>query len=176
MPAQVRLSNVAIAVFLCSASVLSIVSLASPEWIVQDLHGRVTYGLTVTCSKPLFDDSTSELDCGPNKNTPGAWIAALFFISVGCISLILSSVAGVAAFLKPKELKKSKWFGLTSAVCYCIATLIFPAGFNHDDIGGSVYKLPENSSIGFSYIVFIIALLFIFFAEMLTVKLTFEDN
>ena len=60
-------------------------------------------------------------------------------------------------------------------MAFCLATLFFPAGFDHGGIGGTPYRLPENSSIGFSYILFILALLFIFFAEMLTLKLLFEE-
>jgi len=176
MPPKVKLINVAIASFLVSASVLSIVALATPEWIIQDLHGRVTFGLSHTCYTPLFADDETVLDCTFSTNSPPAWSVALFVMSIGCICLIISAITSVASFLRPKLLRQSKWMGLAASVNFCIATLIFPAGFDHDEIGGSSYKLPENASIGFSYIVFIVALLFIFFAEILTVKIAFEDH
>lgn len=154
---------------------MSIIALATPQWIVQDLHGTVTYGLTTICKRPPFSGE-NDIVCDDDDDVPGPWTAALVFIAFGTVFIAISAVEAVRTFTNSKRLNNSKWFGLGASVAFCFATLIFPAGFDHQGIGGTTYRLPENARIGFAYILFILALLFIFFAEMLTLKLLFEQD
>ena len=45
---------------------------------------------------------------------------------------------------------------------YCVAALVFPVTFGSTMVGGEVYKLPDNASVGTSYILFVVALIFVF--------------
>lgn len=166
--------DVAIASFLVSATIMSVIAVATQEWIVQDLHGTITYGLTQICRKPPFA-TTDTTECSADQNAPTSWTVTLVFVSFGTLALGIAAALSVMSFIDHKRLNQSKWFGLSASVAFCFATLIFPAGFDHHDVGGTTYRLPDNANIGFSYILFILALLFIFFAEMLTLKLLFEQ-
>jgi hypothetical protein len=50
-----------------------------------------------------------------------------------------------------------------------------PRRFDYEGIGGAPYRLPENSEIGYSYVMFVITLVFIFISQLLTMKLLFDD-
>lgn len=171
----VRPAVVTIAAFLVSATVLSLIALSTPEWIVQDLHGTVTYGLVQECYEGTFaheDRST----CEHNKDAPAEWYTTLVFIVIGTITVTISAIYAVGSIRKPVLLKKSKYFGLATSVTFSLATLIFPAGFDAHDIDGTPYRLPDNAGIGFSYVLFVVALIFVFIAELLTMKVLFEEN
>jgi hypothetical protein len=57
-------------------------------------------------------------------------------------------------------------------------TLPFPVDrlrFDYEGIGGASYRLPDNAEIGYSYIMFVITLVFIFVSQLMTMKVLFED-
>ena len=47
---------------------------------------------------------------------------------------------------------------LISVILFCLAAVIFPIGFDMDQIGGEAYQLPNNFRVGISYIFFVLAL------------------
>lgn len=61
------------------------------------------------------------------------------------------------------------------AVCYALASLIFPVGFEGEPIGGEPFKLPEHSSVGFAYILFIVALLLLLMGKLIAMKVVCFD-
>eukprot|EP00050_Salpingoeca_kvevrii_P014756 m.39775 g.39775 ORF g.39775 m.39775 type:complete len:76 (-) comp5963_c0_seq2:81-308(-) len=57
------------------------------------------------------------------------------------------------------------------ATLFAMASLVFPIGFQSNQIGGKPYKLPEHTTIGYSYILFNASLLLIFVGELFAMKL-----
>jgi cytochrome bd-type quinol oxidase subunit 1 len=52
-------------------------------------------------------------------------------------------------------------FSLSSTVIlFCMAALIFPIGFYIDEVGGQPYKLPNNTVVGSSYVLFVLSIFF----------------
>ena len=47
--------------------------------------------------------------------------------------------------------------------------------FDYYAIGGSPYRLPDNAEIGYSYIMFVVTLIFVFVSQLMTMKVLFED-
>lgn len=45
-------------------------------------------------------------------------------------------------------------------VLFCTAALIFPLGFYIDEVGGQPYKLPNNTVVGSSYVLFVLSIFF----------------
>lgn len=50
-------------------------------------------------------------------------------------------------------------FPLT-VVLFCTAALVFPLGFYMAEVGGQPYKLPNNTVVGSSYVLFVLSILF----------------
>lgn len=65
------------------------------------------------------------------------------------------------------------WFSCHRTTAY--GRLIYPTGFKGEPVGGRAYKLPENAAIGFSYILFVVALLMIFIGELFALKIIFAQ-
>lgn len=45
-------------------------------------------------------------------------------------------------------------------VLFCMAALIFPVGFYINQVGGQPYKLPNNTVVGSSYVLFVLSIFF----------------
>lgn len=55
-------------------------------------------------------------------------------------------------------------------VLFCLAAVIFPLGFHIDEIGGQPYQLPNSHQVGFSYIMFVLALWITVISELFAGK------
>lgn len=69
----------------------------------------------------------------------------MFFIRSGCIVPVWIS-ALMSFFL--------------IVVLFCTAALVFPLGFYIDEVGGQPYKLPNNTVVGSSYVLFVLSIFF----------------
>lgn len=49
---------------------------------------------------------------------------------------------------------------LLAVVLFCTAALVFPMGFYIDEVGGQRYKLPNNTAVGSSYVLFVLSIFF----------------
>lgn len=47
-----------------------------------------------------------------------------------------------------------------TVVLFCMAALIFPMGFYIKEVGGQPYKLPNNTVVGSSYVLFVLSIFF----------------
>lgn len=47
-----------------------------------------------------------------------------------------------------------------TVVLFCMAALIFPIGFYINEVGGQPYKLPNNTVVGSSYVLFVLSIFF----------------
>ena len=57
-----------------------------------------------------------------------------------------------------------------SVTLFCLAAVIFPIGFAIDEIGGQPYKLPNQTQVGSSYVLFILAIFFTVISELFAGK------
>ena len=57
-----------------------------------------------------------------------------------------------------------------SVIMFCLAAVIFPIGFNMDQIGGEAYQLPSSYQVGISYIFFVLALWITVISELFAGK------
>lgn len=49
---------------------------------------------------------------------------------------------------------------LLPVILFCMAALIFPIGFYINEVGGQPYKLPNNTVVGSSYVLFVLSIFF----------------
>lgn len=61
-------------------------------------------------------------------------------------------------------------FFIFSVILFCKAAVVFPIGFNMDQIGGEPYQLPNNYQVGISYIFFVLALWITVVSELFASK------
>lgn len=47
-----------------------------------------------------------------------------------------------------------------TVILFCMAALIFPIGFYINEVGGQPYKLPNNTQVGSSYVLFVLSIFF----------------
>ncbi|XP_035404531.1 modulator of smoothened protein isoform X2 [Cygnus atratus] len=50
--------------------------------------------------------------------------------------------------------------GCLLMILFCMAALIFPIGFYISEVGGQPYKLPNNTVVGSSYVLFVLSIFF----------------
>uniref|UniRef100_A0A2K5JAV8 Uncharacterized protein n=1 Tax=Colobus angolensis palliatus TaxID=336983 RepID=A0A2K5JAV8_COLAP len=48
----------------------------------------------------------------------------------------------------------------TGMMLFCMAALMFPIGFYISEVGGQSYKLPNNTEVGLSYVLFVLSIFF----------------
>eukprot|EP00037_Helgoeca_nana_P008580 m.76380 g.76380 ORF g.76380 m.76380 type:complete len:177 (+) comp19030_c0_seq1:66-596(+) len=173
MPEQ-KVMIICIAAILSSAVVMSVIALSTQQWIVQELHGKVTYGLVQECYEEPFSTSGSVV-CETYADPPGEWTATFVFLLVGTMALAAAAYYAVLSFTHRRKLNESKKYGIAASVIFSVAALVFPGGFDYEGIGGASYRLPDNAEIGYSYIMFVITLVFIFVSQLMTMKVLFED-
>ncbi|XP_037836912.1 uncharacterized protein C16orf52 homolog A isoform X2 [Kryptolebias marmoratus] len=132
-----------------AADIFAVASIANPDWIstgepavlqCQTLHGRKRI-----CVPPRL---------------PGEWVATSFFIVLGIISLSVTCSLLVMSHWHHEAIRVARWIAFTGMVLFCMAALVFPMGFYISEIGGQPYKLPNNTMVGSSYVLFILAIFF----------------
>lgn len=52
------------------------------------------------------------------------------------------------------------FFSSFTVILFCMAALIFPIGFYINEVGGQPYKLPNNTVVGSSYVLFVLSIFF----------------
>ncbi|XP_037399783.1 modulator of smoothened protein isoform X2 [Pygocentrus nattereri] len=91
---------------------------------------------------------------------PPEWASTLFFIIMGIISLSITCALLVLSRWHQETTKYARWIAFTGMVFFCMAALIFPTGFYINEVGGQPYKLPNNTVVGSSYVLFVLAIFF----------------
>ncbi|XP_030591556.1 uncharacterized protein C16orf52 homolog B isoform X1 [Archocentrus centrarchus] len=153
-----------------AADIFAIASIANPDWINTgesagcsarrfDLHvpenGALTVGLVRQCQTIHGRDRT----CIPPR-LPPEWVTTLFFIIMGIISLTVTCGLLVASHWRREATKYARWIAFTGMILFCMAALIFPIGFYINEVGGQPYKLPNNTVVGSSYVLFVLSIFF----------------
>lgn len=121
------------------------------------------------------------------------WLLALICIFVGCICITTAIILLASSNWDRDVIPYARWVGFTAskfstkssnrcveALCYvsnsfsvvlfCLAAVIFPLGFHIDEIGGQPYQLPGSHQVGFSYIMFVLALWITVISELFAGK------
>ncbi|EDQ90726.1 uncharacterized protein MONBRDRAFT_36587 [Monosiga brevicollis MX1] len=169
MPETRRTVFFTVSCFLVSF-VLTVTALGTPAWIITDFQGMFEYGLFVECTALTYNGEQRRT-CGKPAEHSGQWQATAAFIIMGLLVLVGAIGCATMAIIRQRYMDYARWAGFTAAIFYSIASLIFPVGFTRDDIGGEPYRLPEHTGVGFSYILFVLALIFIFIGELVAMKI-----
>eukprot|EP00063_Salmo_salar_P074674 XP_014049509.1 PREDICTED: uncharacterized protein C16orf52 homolog B-like [Salmo salar] len=117
--------------------------------------GALTVGLVRQCQTIHGRDRT----CIPPR-LPPEWVTTLFFIILGIISLTVTCGLLVASHWRREATKYARWIAFTGMILFCMAALIFPIGFYINEVGGQPYKLPNNTVVGSSYVLFVLSIFF----------------
>uniref|UniRef100_A0A8C4L757 Modulator of smoothened protein n=1 Tax=Equus asinus asinus TaxID=83772 RepID=A0A8C4L757_EQUAS len=117
--------------------------------------GALTVGLVRQCQTIHGRDRT----CIPPW-LPPEWVTTLFFIIMGIISLTVTCGLLVASHWRREATKYARWIAFTGMILFCMAALIFPIGFYINEVGGQPYKLPNNTVVGSSYVLFVLSIFF----------------
>ncbi|XP_027621200.1 modulator of smoothened protein [Tupaia chinensis] len=118
-------------------------------------EGALTVGLVRQCQTIHGRDRT----CIPPR-LPPEWVTTLFFIIMGIISLTVTCGLLVASHWRREATKYARWIAFTGMILFCMAALIFPIGFYINEVGGQPYKLPNNTVVGSSYVLFVLSIFF----------------
>ncbi|XP_020821060.1 modulator of smoothened protein isoform X1 [Phascolarctos cinereus] len=129
-------------------------SFSGPETMPPSL-GALTVGLVRQCQTIHGRDRT----CIPPR-LPPEWVTTLFFIIMGIISLTVTCGLLVASHWRREATKYARWIAFTGMILFCMAALIFPIGFYINEVGGQPYKLPNNTVVGSSYVLFVLSIFF----------------
>ncbi|XP_076616789.1 uncharacterized protein C16orf52 homolog B-like isoform X1 [Chaetodon auriga] len=117
--------------------------------------GSLTVGLVRQCQTIHGRDRS----CIPPQ-LPPEWITTLFFIILGIISLTVTCGLLVMSRWRREAARYARWIAFTGMVLFCMAALIFPIGFYINEVGGQPYKLPNNTVVGSSYVLFVLSIFF----------------
>ncbi|XP_053222015.1 modulator of smoothened protein isoform X1 [Podarcis raffonei] len=123
--------------------------------IAEDSQSALTVGLVRQCQTIHGRDRT----CIPPR-LPPEWVTTLFFIIMGIISLTVTCGLLVASHWRREATKYARWIAFTGMILFCMAALIFPIGFYINEVGGQPYKLPNNTVVGSSYVLFVLSIFF----------------
>ncbi|XP_071761221.1 uncharacterized protein C16orf52 homolog B-like [Centroberyx gerrardi] len=139
-----------------AADIFAIASIANPDWInTGESAGSLTVGLVRQCQTIHGRDRT----CIPPQ-LPPEWVTTLFFIVLGIISLTVTCGLLVMSHWRREATRYARWIAFTGMVLFCMAALIFPIGFYINEVGGQPYKLPNNTVVGSSYVLFVLSIFF----------------
>ncbi|KAG7274380.1 hypothetical protein CRUP_002822 [Coryphaenoides rupestris] len=126
-----------------AADIFAIASIANPDWInTGESAGALTVGLVRQCQTIHGRDRT----CIPPR-LPPEWVTTLFFIIMGIISLTVTCGLLVASHWRREATKYARWIAFTGS-------------FYINEVGGQPYKLPNNTVVGSSYVLFVLSIFF----------------
>lgn len=162
-----RLSIISSALFL-TADVFAVASLAMPRWIVSDIGGRTYIGLLQSCLE-IYSGQQSEMCFTPVPQRT-EWLLTFACIILGILSVTSTIGLLILSHWKYRVMKHARWLGFVAIILFCLAAVIFPIGFNMEQIGGEPYQLPNNYQVGISYIFFVLALWITVVSELFASK------
>lgn len=160
-----KLSIISGALFF-TADVFAVASLAMPNWIVSDVGGRTYIGLLKTCLK-IYDRPQICFSPSPMRIE---WLLTFACVILGIICVSITIILLVVSHWKYRVMKFARWLGFVAMILFCQAAVIFPTGFNIEQIGGEPYQLPNNYQVGISYIFFVLALWITVVSELFASK------
>eukprot|EP00042_Codosiga_hollandica_P007868 m.18177 g.18177 ORF g.18177 m.18177 type:complete len:215 (-) comp29904_c0_seq2:37-681(-) len=182
-----------------TALITSLVALASPSWVVEEYQGESQFGLFSKCDEIMFQGERTT-KCS-RAAISSAWQASSAFIVLGVLCLFPAIYLTVRSLLSSLHLRRAIIMAFVAAIFFSLASILFPIGFSAALIGGEVsaipptssqrllgvsrcwcfsfvcvhahqpFKLPDNTKVGYSYILFTVSLFIIFIGELCAMKL-----
>eukprot|EP00043_Microstomoeca_roanoka_P005684 m.57321 g.57321 ORF g.57321 m.57321 type:complete len:187 (-) comp13071_c0_seq2:146-706(-) len=185
--AESRAVVTATAACFLAAFFLGCVSLATPAWIQRDFQafpppGNCScfhlclsrYGLFTVCEESLYNDQRRNT-C-KTETISSQWAIAAGLMLIGLFILLVAVISTLYALVRTGYLNRAKWQAFYAAIALALSSLVFPVGFSVERIGGEPYRLPENTNVGYSYVLFIICLVFVFVGELFATRVIFPAN
>ncbi|KJE88472.1 hypothetical protein CAOG_00125 [Capsaspora owczarzaki ATCC 30864] len=171
MPSIVASSTIVASLGLFATSfILCVVAVSTPMWLDRESFGTHTrLGIVHQCWPSLSGSEYCMV--APIDQLPVAWQAAYCLMVVGMISLFGAILCSLGAWYNTHSMRIACNLGFFAACLLALATLIFPGGFSSPLVSGKAFKLPENVSVGYSYILFILSTLFAFLAELFAARI-----
>jgi len=160
-----RLSIISGALFFAS-NVFAVTSLAMPDWIVTENGGTTRLGLMQSCLT-IYNRPT--VCYTPDLSTE--WWITLVSILAGCLCVTSTLVLLFISIWDRQLVHVAKWFGFAAVIFFCVAAVVFPMGFKHEEIGGAPFQLPNSYNVGISYIFFVMALWTTVISELFASKI-----
>uniref|UniRef100_H2XLC8 Uncharacterized protein n=1 Tax=Ciona intestinalis TaxID=7719 RepID=H2XLC8_CIOIN len=137
-----------------SSEVFAIASLAHPDWInTGAVAGALTLGLTKQCQTIFGRDRICF-----SPTLPPEWICALFFLSAGIACLAGTCILVVLSHWHRSMLMYARWVAFSAMSMLCVASILFPVGFQSPVIGGAPFLLPRSANVGNSYVLFTLSI------------------
>ena len=99
------------------------------------------------------------------------WAFSLIFIFCGCVCLTSALAVTIISQWERSVEKYSRWAGFFAVIFFCLAAILFPVGFSIDEIGGAPFQLPNNYTVGISYIFFVMAIWITVISELFATKI-----
>lgn len=149
-----------------AADIFAVASLAMPEWIKSSVGGETHIGLLKTC----LTIYGREMTCFQPERLRPEWVLTFLCISAGIACVATTVVLLIIARWKNNVMKYARWLGFVAIIMFCLAAVIFPIGFNMDQIGGEPYQLPSSYHVGTSYVLFVVALWITVISELFAGK------
>eukprot|EP01136_Pigoraptor_vietnamica_P026675 Opistho-1_new@81978 len=151
------------------AWIMAVASVATPVWLTRDTMGlKSSLGLTVQCDESA--SGRSWCDEVKYADLPSCFRGTLVLLVLGIICLALTIVLSMSSMRRLQAMRPARYMGFVTSFFFALATLIFPGGFDSDYVGGKAFKLPEGTTVGYSYILFIMATLLVFVGELFAGK------
>lgn len=160
-----KLSIISGALFF-AADIFAVSSLAMPQWIVSDVGGPTYIGLLQTC----LTIHGREKQCFSPEVVRPEWMLTFLCITVGILCVTITIVLLAVSYWRYRVMKFARWLGFVAMIMFCLAAVIFPIGFDMDQIGGEPYQLPSSYQVGISYIFFVLALWITVISELFAGK------
>eukprot|EP00049_Salpingoeca_infusionum_P002973 m.61816 g.61816 ORF g.61816 m.61816 type:complete len:175 (-) comp11881_c0_seq5:207-731(-) len=132
--------------------------------------GVSQYGMLRQCDESIYNDQFVTR-CRFPPRLSGTWAATAMCMIVGLCILAYATYKAASAVADHRALSKAKWAGFWCAVMWALAAVLFPVGLAGEPVGGEVFRLPENSSIGVAYILFVVSLLTLFMGEIIALRI-----
>ncbi len=124
------------------------------------------------------------------------WKAAAALIILGCLFTGAAVFYTAASALRSRHMRTARWLGFVAGASVCFSRVLicscasfycftcvsgwFSCGSRRwrgglccplDLLSLQAYKLPENTQVGYSYVLFVISILLLFIGELFAVKI-----
>ena len=118
------------------------------------------------------------------------WAFSLIFIFLGCVCLTTALAVTIISQWERGVERYSRWAGFFAVIFFCLAAILFPVGFSINEIGGAPFQvslilqnyllvnsktiflqLPNNYTVGISYIFFVMAIWITVISELFATKI-----
>lgn len=113
----------------------------APCWSKKEIFMKTVFTICIVLCLPYSMDKISLFLPLLSFSLP--WFLLILFVNILLIALIT-----LAFFLS------------LTVILFCMAALIFPIGFYINEVGGQPYKLPNNTVVGSSYVLFVLSIFF----------------